>query len=198
MKFWPRTLFPKFQKKEQQGGINEVPEASHLYMKIKTGGFVALTVLLALLALASDNENQVSENIPAPQWTLRSLEGKTVGFDDFKGKVVILDFWATWCGPCRQEIPGLIDLQKKYQSQGLAVIGISLDGGDAEIVKAFGTKLGVNYTVLLGDEKVQQAFGGIEAIPATFVIDRRGHIVKKYIGTVEKKQLESAVKPLLN
>ena len=167
-------------------------------MRIKTAGsFAAITVLLAVLALASENESQVSENVLAPQWKLQSVEGKSVSFGDFMGKVVILDFWATWCGPCRQEIPGLIDLQKKYQTQGLAVVGISLDGGDAEVVKAFVTKMGMNYAVLLGDDKVQQAFGGVDAIPVTFVIDRRGHIEKKFIGLVEKKQLETVVKPLL-
>jgi peroxiredoxin len=164
---------------------------------MRTIGFVASMVILAVLALASDNETGTSEDVPAPTWKLQSFDGKSVSFDDFKGKVVILDFWATWCGPCREEIPGLIDLQKKYEKQGLAVVGISLDGGGAEVVKAFVTKVGMNYAVLLGNDKVQQAFGGIDAIPATFVIDRRGHIVKKYVGLVEKKQLEAVTKPLL-
>src|SRR3569833_2964809 len=110
-------------------------------MRMKTAGsFAAITVLLAVLALASENESQVSENVQAPQWKLQSVECKSVSFGDLMGIVVILYFWATWCGPCRQEIPGLIDLQKKYQTQGLAVVGIYLDGGDAEVVKAFVTK----------------------------------------------------------
>jgi DsbE subfamily thiol:disulfide oxidoreductase len=164
---------------------------------MRTVGWVASVALWAVVALCCEIENAISENAPAPTWKLQSLDGKSVRFDDFKGKVVILDFWATWCGPCREEIPGLIDLQKKYEKQGLAVVGISLDDGDAEVVKAFVRKLGMNYPVLLGDDKVQQAFGGIDAIPATFVIDRHGHIVKKYVGLVEKKQLEAVIKPLL-
>jgi peroxiredoxin len=166
-------------------------------MRTKILGFVASVVLLAMLAFASDNEMVVSKNTPAPMWNLRSVDGKSVSFDDFKGKVVILDFWATWCGPCREEIPGLIGLQTKYEKKGLSVVGISLDGGDGAVVKTFVAKMGMNYTVLLGDDKVQQAFGGVDAIPVTVVIDRSGHIVKKFTGLVEKKQLEAVAKPLL-
>src|SRR5262245_41943398 len=87
---------------------------------------------------------------PAPEWELKDVDGKSVKLSDFKGKVVILDFWATWCLPCRMEIPGFVDLQKKYADQGLVVIGVSLDDGH-EVVKSFMNRQGVNYSVVLGN-----------------------------------------------
>ena len=134
----------------------------------------------------------------APNWELKDLDGKTVRSSDFKGKIVVLDFWATWCGPCRAEIPGFVSLQNKYAPQGLVIIGASVDEGGASTVKPFTQKLGVNYPVVLADEKVQQAFGGIEAIPTTFVIDRVGRVVKRHCGFANKDEFEQEIKPLLN
>src|SRR5690242_2478146 len=148
---------------------------------MKTMGI--LFCLVAIFAAAVLHVHQTSaENVPnstdkpaiAPRWELQNVDGHTVRSADFKGKVVILDFWATWCPPCRAEIPGLIELQKQYGKQGLAVIGVSVDQDGASAVKAFAQKFGMNYPVLLADPKVVQAYGGIEAIPTTFVIDRAG------------------------
>jgi len=133
----------------------------------------------------------------APNWELKDLDGKTVRSSDFKGKVVVLDFWAT-CGPCRAEIPGFVALQKKYAPQGLVVVGASADEGGAATVKPFTQKLGVNYPVVLADEKVQQAIGGIEATPTTFIIDSPGRVVKKHSGFANKDEFEQEIKPLLN
>jgi thiol-disulfide isomerase/thioredoxin len=134
---------------------------------------------------------------PAPQWELKDLDGKPVKLSDFKGKVVILDFWATWCGPCRMEIPGFVDLQKKYGDQGLVVIGVSLDEGGPEVVRSFMKRQGVNYSVVLGNSKVADDYGGIEGIPTTFIIDRTGAIVSKHVGYVTKERFESEIAPLL-
>src|SRR5690348_15801968 len=90
---------------------------------------------------------------PAPQWELKDLDGKPVKLSDYKGKVVILDFWATWCWPCRMEIPGLIDLQKKYGDRGLVVIGVSLDDGP-DVVRSFMKRQGVNYSVVMANSKI--------------------------------------------
>lgn len=166
-------------------------------MNIKT--FLALAVsstVIIYAALAGDG-TAASDKTTAPDWQLKGLDGKTIRSEDFKGKVVILDFWATWCGPCRAEIPGFIALQKQYGKQGLVVIGASVDEGGVDDVKPFTEKLGMNYTVGLADDKVQQAFGGIEAIPTTFVIDRGGHIVQKHLGLTEKDEFEAEIKPLL-
>jgi peroxiredoxin len=134
----------------------------------------------------------------APEWSLKDVDGKTVNSADFKGKVVILDFWATWCGPCRAEIPNFIGLQKQYAKQGLVVIGASVDEGGADVVKPFARKLGINYSVVLAGEKTQRAFGGIEAVPTTFIIDRQGQIVKEHLGFADKDEFEKEIKPLLN
>jgi thiol-disulfide isomerase/thioredoxin len=111
---------------------------------------------------------------PAPAWKLKDLDGKLVKSSDFLGKVVILDFWATWCAPCKVEIPGFIALQKQYGEQGLVVIGVSLDNEPA-VVRRFMADFGMNYRVVLGDLMLLQAFGGT-AIPTTVIIDRAGDI----------------------
>jgi thiol-disulfide isomerase/thioredoxin len=102
---------------------------------------------------------------PAPAWELNDLSGKPVKFSDFRGKVVILDFWATWCVPCRVEIPHFVELQEQYGNKGLAVIGVSLDEQGLEVVKKFVKQFGVNYPIVIGNEKVAEAYGGIYAIP---------------------------------
>ena len=133
----------------------------------------------------------------APAWELQDLDGKPVKSTDFKGKVVILDFWATWCPPCREEIPGFVKLQKKYEAQGLVIVGIALDDGGAATVKKFAQKSGINYPVLMGNDRVSQAFGGIEALPTTFILDREGKIAGRHIGLTKAEEFEKEIKPLL-
>lgn len=134
----------------------------------------------------------------APAWTLTDLDGKTIHSTDFKGKVVILDFWATWCGPCRAEIPEFIDLQKQYAKQGLVVVGVSVDEAGPAAVRLFAQKLGMNYRVGVADEKMLDAFGDIEALPTTFVINRAGRIVDVHVGLTDKEDFEKEIEPLLN
>ena len=133
----------------------------------------------------------------APAWELKDLDGNTVRMADYKGKVVILDFWATWCPPCKKEIPGFINLQKKYGDKGLVVIGVSLDEGGPAVVKPFAQKMGINYPLVMGDQKIAAAFGGIEAIPTTFIIDREGNVVTGHQGYADEATFESEIKPLL-
>jgi thiol-disulfide isomerase/thioredoxin len=173
---------------------------------LKVRGLVPVVALAASLAVTlsarsappEDAINAAGNAATAPNWELKDLDGRTVRSSDFKGKVVVLDFWATWCGPCRAEIPGLVALQKEYAPEGLVIVGASVDEGGASTVKQFTEKLSVNYPVVLADEKVQQAFGDIEAIPTTFIIDRTGRIVKKDFGFTGKDEFEQEIKPLLN
>jgi peroxiredoxin len=166
-------------------------------MKKKALHFVAIFVLCSLIGVLAADEGSAPAKTKAPAWKLQDLDGHSVSSEDFKGKVVILDFWATWCGPCRAEIPGLSELQSQYQKKGLAVIGISLDEGGPDAVKDFVAKTGMNYRVLMGNEKVQQDFGGMDAIPMTFVIDRQGNIVKQHLGLTDKSEFEAEIKQLL-
>jgi thiol-disulfide isomerase/thioredoxin len=133
----------------------------------------------------------------APAWESQGLDGKTIRSGDFKGKVVVLDFWATWCPPCRAEIPGFIELQKKYAAQGLAVVGVSVDEAGLKTVNTFAEKNGINYPVVLADNKIVDAYGGIDGLPTTFIIDRNGHIVKQHLGFTAPAEFEKEVAPLL-
>lgn len=171
---------------------------------IRAGLFIA--VAAAVLALTWARKPLTSPNVatiasaspvPSPAWELKGMDGKLVKSSDFAGKVVILDFWATWCGPCRMEIPGFIELQKQYADKGLVVVGVSLDQEGVSAVKPFMEKMGINYPIVLGDEAVVSAFGGVEGIPTTFIIDRSGQIVGKHVGYAPKAEFESEIKPLL-
>jgi len=138
-----------------------------------------------------------SESLKAPEWELKDVDGKAVKWSDFKGKVVILDFWATWCPPCRAEIPGFVELQEQYGEKGLVVVGVSLDEQGPGVVKPFMKKFEVNYPVVMGDAKIVQAFGGIPGLPTTFVMDRKGNVVAAHVGYVSKETFEEEITPLL-
>lgn len=133
----------------------------------------------------------------APDFTLQDLEGKPFSLSALEGKVIILDFWATWCPPCRAEIPHFIALYDQYKSDGLEVIGVALDRGGANVVKPFAKDLEINYPILIGNQEVTEDYGGIRGIPTTFVIDREGRIVEKFVGYREKEVFESAIQGLL-
>jgi len=134
---------------------------------------------------------------PAPAFTLQDLNGNNVSLADFKGKVVILDFWATWCPPCIKEIPDFIELYQKYKDKGFAMLGISLDQAGISVVQSFAQKYKINYPIMMTDGRIDKEYGGITAIPTTFVIDPAGNIHKKYVGYIEKAVFEADIKKLL-
>ena len=118
----------------------------------------------------------------APDFTLTSLDGKTLKLSDFRGKAVLLNFWATWCEPCKVEMPWFVDLQKKYGPQGLQVLGVAMDDANPKDISEFAKKMNVNYPIVVGKEEVGNQYGGIPYLPSTFYISRDGKIVDRVFG----------------
>jgi thiol-disulfide isomerase/thioredoxin len=133
---------------------------------------------------------------PAPAFDLKTLDGKELKLEDYRGKVILLNFWATWCGPCRAEIPTLIALQKQYKDR-LQVIGLAVDEDDESFVQKFVTSEAINYPVAITPPETRIAYGGIAALPTVFVINAEGGIVQKHVGLFDPALYESEVRALL-
>ncbi len=146
--------------------------------------FAAVALLCSGLLLHAD---------PAPAWTLKDLDGKTVSLADFKGKVVVLDIWATWCPPCRAEIPHFIELQNEWKDKGVTVVGMSVDSTGAADVAKFAKDHGMNYPIVMADEATPTAYGADQGIPTTVVIDKNGNIVASHLGLTEKSVFEADI-----
>ncbi|MBI4418883.1 MAG: TlpA family protein disulfide reductase [Ignavibacteriales bacterium] len=149
---------------------------------------------LAVLFLIAESPAQ---NKKAPDFRLQTADGTTIELSKLKGKVVVLNFWATWCGPCRREIPDFIEVYGEYKSQGLEIIGIALDEEGFSLVTPFVKRFNIPYPVVIGTGKIVNAYGGFNAIPTTFVIDRNGTIVGEHTGLMTKTQLVGKLKGLL-
>ncbi|MGA2858533.1 MAG: TlpA disulfide reductase family protein [Candidatus Sulfotelmatobacter sp.] len=134
----------------------------------------------------------------APDFTLETLDGKSLRLSDLRGKAVLLNFWATWCAPCKIEMPWFVELQNEYGPQGLQIVGVAMDDSSKEDIAKFAKDMGVNYPVLLGKEAVGDAYGGVPALPESFFISRDGKIVDKILGLEGKADIEDAVRKALN
>lgn len=133
----------------------------------------------------------------APDFTLHDMKGNSVQLSSFKGSAVVVDFWATWCEPCKIEMPWLVDLQKKYGPQGLQILGVAMDDADEQTIQEFARKMGVNYPVLKGTEAVADQYGGLDGLPATFFVDRSGKIVDVAVGLMSQSVIEDSIKRAL-
>ncbi len=165
--------------------------------------FFGMLAVLILLAAACSSSRPVKaakgekERKPAPDFSLQDSQGRTVRLADYKGKVVLLDFWATWCGPCKIEIPWFIEFQRQYKDRGFSVIGVSMDEGGWEVVRPFVDEMKMNYPVLIGSDEAASAFGGVDVLPTTFIIDKQGRIAATHMGLTSKSEFEETIKSLL-
>ena len=156
-------------------------------------GIVAAHVAVAAEPACDPKAKQANLN-----FTFTDLEGKAVSLNTYKGKVLLLDFWATWCAPCKIEIPGFIDLYNRYRSRGLQVVGLAVDE-PVSTVRPYAAEMKMNYPVLMGEgrQDVQEAFGPMIGLPTTFIIDRQGRICESHTGFAPKRTFEEAIKRLL-
>jgi thiol-disulfide isomerase/thioredoxin len=156
---------------------------------------------LALVPLGSDAQLPVIRFVrdpdPAPDFQVKDLDGKDLSLEALKGKVILLNFWATWCGPCRAEIPGLIELQNKYNDR-LQIIGMVVDDDDETAIRDVVKNEAINYPVALTTLQVRMAYGGISALPTVFVINLEGRVVQKHVGLYNPALYETEVRALLD
>jgi thiol-disulfide isomerase/thioredoxin len=134
---------------------------------------------------------------PAPDFTLETLDGKSLSLSSLRGKAVLVNFWATWCGPCKIETPWLVEFQNQYGADGLQIVGVAMDESGKDEIARFAKDMGMNYPVLLGKEAVGDAYGGVPALPESFFVSRDGKIVDKIMGLEGKAEIDAAIKKAL-
>jgi peroxiredoxin len=164
-----------------------------------------IPLILALAAIATAAEQPLvravlqpaGERKPAPEFSLQDSSGKTVSLKNYRGKVILLDFWATWCHGCKEEIPWFSDFERKYAKEGLAVVGVSLDDDGWKVVKPFLDGAKVPYRIVLGNQPLAKSYR-IETMPDTFLIDKHGRIAATYVGLVDKDNVETNIKSMLS
>jgi thiol-disulfide isomerase/thioredoxin len=154
-------------------------------------------LLLAAVVVAADVSQALAGEKPAPNFALKTAAGQTVELRKLAGKVVVVNFWATWCGPCRMEIPGMLEVYKKYKGKGLEIVGVSLDQKGWSVVTPYVEKTKIDYPIVLGTEQVVSDYGNFQAIPTTFVVDKKGNIVGEHTGSMSKEAFEKMVAPYL-
>jgi len=163
--------------------------AALLTVAVLTGCSTPTTVKAAVKA-AKDRK-------PAPDFTLKDASGATLRLSDYKGKVVLLNFWATWCGPCQIEIPWFMDFQQNYKDRDFAVLGVSFDDDGWKSVKPFIERKKLNYRVAIGTEEISTLYGGLDSLPTTFILDRSGRIAAVHVGLVSKSEYQNDILKLL-
>jgi thiol-disulfide isomerase/thioredoxin len=150
------------------------------------------------MARRSNSNARIMKSTPAPDFTLEALNGGSMRLSDLRGKAVLLNFWATWCGPCKIETPWLVELQNQYGPQGLQIVGVEAGDDGKEDIAKFVKDMGINYPILIGKDEVGDAYGGIPALPETFFIGRDGKIVDKTLGLHGRAEIEDSIKKALD
>jgi len=172
---------------------------------LRLGAAVATAFLLGCViegcgsgpAPSAASVKPVGDRKSAPDFVLKDGNGRDVRLSDYRGQVVLLDFWATWCEPCRVEIPWFTELQRKQKDRGFAVLGVSIYDDGWEAVKPFEARMKMNYRVLMGTDEAAHAYGGLDALPTTFLIDRQGSIAAIHVGLANRRDFEDGVERLL-
>jgi len=176
------------------------PKRNPIYL---VAAVIAIALMLYFATHVNRGPKERASALPgvagvAPDFTLQSLDGKSVRLSDLRGKAVLLNFWATWCGPCKIEMPWFVELQKQYADQGLQIVGVAMDDSSKEDIAKFTKDMGVNYPVLIGKEAVGDAYGGVPALPETFFIARDGRIIDRIIGLKGRAEIEDSIKKALD
>ena len=173
-------------------------------MQVPAKSFLLVSAAIAALLWSCSGKEpftaeaqSVKNRKPAADFTLRDANGTAVKLSDYRGKVVLLNFWATWCEPCKIEMPWFVDMQKKYGPQGLQILGVAMDDAGAKEIGEFAKKLGVNYPIVLGKEAVGDQYGGLPYLPSTFYIDREGKVVDRIYGLVSRSEIEADIQKAL-
>ncbi len=157
---------------------------------------VSALVFICVVLVLSACQGEADQN-RAPAFTLLDLKGDTVELSDFSGKVVLLNFFATYCPPCRMEMPDFVKLQKEYGEKGFQVVAVSVDNNPERVLPPFIDRLGINFPVLIATTKVLKDYGNIYALPVTFILDREHNIAEKYMGMVSEEDIRPVVERLL-
>jgi thiol-disulfide isomerase/thioredoxin len=198
---WRRRCNSAAPPSEQsQGGVFKVSSSLAISGRFATMA-LATSLLVGCSSAPSHARTELSvaeERKAAPDFSLRDANGAPLRLSDFKGKVLLLNFWATWCGPCKIEIPWFIEFENIYKNRGFAVLGVSMDDDGWRAVKPYLWEKAVNYPVVLGDGPVARMYGGVESLPTTFLIDRDGRIAAEHVGLAGKSTYEGQILKLLN
>jgi thiol-disulfide isomerase/thioredoxin len=189
--------FKEYQRRKQEAALQHAPQ-----LALVPDGQSPPAATPASSDTA-EAQPQPLKGKPAPNFTLVDLNGKKVSLADYKGKAVLLNFWATWCGPCKLEIPWIVKLRDQYKSQGFEVLGIESDNYDTDPkayasyksgVEKSATALGVNYPILLGGDSISEPYGGLDGLPNSFYVDRKGVVIAQIVGLADRDEIEANIK----
>jgi thiol-disulfide isomerase/thioredoxin len=164
---------------------------------------IVAAMLFAGIRMARHNrangpvKGQLMGNL-APDFELPALDGKNLKLSDLRGKAVLLNFWATYCGPCKIEMPWFVELQKQYGPEGFQIVGVAMDDASTEDIAKFSKEMGVNYPILLGQESVGQSYGGVSVLPTTFFLDRDGKLIAREFGLQSRSVFVDHIKKALS
>jgi cytochrome c biogenesis protein CcmG/thiol:disulfide interchange protein DsbE len=157
----------------------------------------ALAALMLLSACGESQTQAATGGKAAPDFTLEAADGHKVTLSELRGQVVLLNFWATWCGPCKIEMPWFMDFQRKYKDRGFTVLAVSLDEGGWDVVRPYAEEMQFNFPVVVGSDEIASGFGEFDALPTTFVLDKDGKIVASHTGLVDRATYEEEIEKLL-